>query len=37
MMLDKKYSLAELVEIACNFYVEKGLGDAEKARQYFLK
>lgn len=34
--LNKEYSLAELVAIACSFYVEQGKGDIEAANKYFL-
>lgn len=34
--LDKKYSLGELVAIACSFYVEQGKGDIKAANKYFL-
>ena len=34
--LNKRFSLAELAEIACSYYVEKGLGNADAARAYFL-
>ncbi len=34
--LDKEFGLGELLEIACSFYVEQGLGSADAARNYFL-